>query len=113
MSQSPQQKPIFAYGFDAAGIGIPSDTLRLENGRELTYIAYRADAKLAEASGVIVPSGIFETEQNISGYGARRWFESDEHHLASREKEVFQLLERGGWVTFLIGKIENGPGGEW
>jgi hypothetical protein len=102
------KKPIFAFGFDAAGFSIPSGDLKLLDGLRLRYVSYRADDSLADAEGVIIPSGIFE-----SAYGGRDWLTGDKDQIALREKQLFQLFERGGWVAFLLGKVDNGPSGEW
>jgi hypothetical protein len=107
------QDSILAYGFDAFGFQIPSASLDLGEGRKLIYVSCHTDRNLADSDGVIMPSGLFESEHNPKSYMSRRSFIADEHHLAVREKQIFQLFEKNGWVAFLVGEIENGSSYEW
>jgi hypothetical protein len=106
---------IFAFGFDAAGFAVSSDVKDSSvAGCELRYIKYRDNVSLAAADAVIFMSGIFETQHSTDAMGGwHRWVDCDEHHLALREKEIFQLLKKGGWAGILLRKVENGDAGKW
>jgi hypothetical protein len=107
---------IFAFGFDAAGFPLASDAKDSSvPGHELRYVGYHDSTNLADADGVIFMSGIFETEHVSTDYMEQRhkWFDYDEHHLALREKEIFQLLRKQGWIGVLLRRVENGHSEKW
>jgi len=114
MKKAGRKLTIFAYGFDAAGFAIPSEPIEGDN-YTIRFLAYTTEQSLAEADGVIVPSGIFEqikTSRSYSYSGPPRWVECDKDHLAKREKQVFQLFKKGGWTAFLLRRVETGSS-EW
>src|ERR1051325_3559896 len=107
------EKPplIFAFGFDAAGFPITTaDKESAGQGDGIRYVKYNESLSLADADGVIFLSGIFEKERESIDFAERRhvWFEYDEHQLALREKQIFQLLKKGGWVGVLLRRVVNG-----
>lgn len=107
---------IFAYGFNAAGFPLPGFESSIKvSGYELRYIDYNADVNLADADGVIFMSGIFETEKSTTNFmeQTERWFECDDDHLALREKQIFQLFQKGGWAAVLLRKVTIGSQEEW
>jgi hypothetical protein len=108
MKKAGRKWTILAYGFDKVGFSIPSDPIEADD-YVIRFLGYTAEQSLAEADGVIVPSGIFEQIKARTNYGGHhRWVECDKDHLAKREKQVVQLFNKGGWAAFLLRRIETG-----
>jgi hypothetical protein len=114
MSKAKAKPTIFAYGFDAAGFAIPTESV--ESAKFLIrFVPYVSEESLERADGIITPSGIFESWKSSNSYmGRSSWPVCDNKDLlAKREKEVFQNFKRGGWTAFLLRDVENGDSRNW
>ena len=114
MNKKPQKPTVYAYGFDKLGFATPEapeEELRFI----LKFVGYESECSLAEADGLVIPSGIFEDlyvpkNFNVSSELKIRY---DTDLLAAREKQLFNAFKRGTWTAFLIQKINNGEYANW
>lgn len=97
---------IIAYGFETYGFEIPENRMIETERFRIVFISLSDRVNLDSVAGVIIPSGIFEKFQDNSTYIARYidvYCKRD--LLLQREKEVFNLINKGGWVCCLVDKI--------
>ena len=98
---------IFAYGFEKIGFETPQSDVLVKNGKALIkFISMSEKTSLDDAEGVIVPSGIFEKfeiEPNYMYHIVNVRYNSD--LMLQREREIINLLQKGGWACFLVQKI--------
>ncbi|MGO9601796.1 MAG: hypothetical protein ACLQAT_00060 [Candidatus Binataceae bacterium] len=96
---------VFAYGFDQAGFqtsGTRWDTPRAN----ITWIPYSESRRLDDADGVVTVQGIFEQIRIESGFsGPHANVRCDRELMLERDRQVRNLVERGGWICFLVGMI--------
>jgi hypothetical protein len=98
---------IFAYGFEKIGFEISQSELLVGNGKALVEFISMSDKKsLDSANGIIIPSGIFEKfeiEPNMIYHIVKVRYHAD--LMLQREREIINMLQKGGWVCFLVRKI--------
>lgn len=112
MAQKPSKKIVCAYGFDKLGLGIAA-TVETE-AYVLKFESYDTAKPLENADGIVIPSGIFEIfERHSTGIEPYTTCESDTHRMAEIEKQVFNAIERGSWVCFLLRELNNGYQNKW
>lgn len=105
MSKAKAKPIIFAYGFDAAGFAIPTDPLETTK-YQIRFVGYESTESLEDADGIITPSGIFEKFETHHSYGGGyTTVDCDKDHLAKRTKEAVQLCRQGGWIVFLLRRV--------
>jgi len=103
---------VIAYGFEKAGLTSPEGPMDV-HGHRVIFASYDSRIDLSSGVGAIVPQGIFERIESSDGYGGR--YDKilfDRRMLLLRDRQVFNLIQSGGWVCFLVGqivtKLENG-----
>lgn len=97
---------IFAYGFDVVGFETPQEPIKLNNIGMIEFIKLKDAPSLDSADGVITLQGIFEKiETHPRTIGSYTTINVNKELLLEREKQVFNLLEKGKWICFLVGKI--------
>jgi len=97
---------IFAYGLDRAGFTTPTEPLETEDLR-VEWIPYASPQSLDDADAVVFPSGIFETISYHPSYlGAKvGTVKTDREMLLARERQVANILRKGGWACVLVSEI--------
>lgn len=104
MTDSVKTQKIYAYGFEQKDFLVPQEAIRDKN-YEIEFLNFEDTHSLNEADGVIIPQGIFEMFDSShvplvgTSYHAKV---KDSDLLLQREKELLNLLEKGGWVCFLL-----------
>src|SRR5437879_5573419 len=104
----PKRKLVYAYGFDKIGFPFLTD-LPLGNDWQITFVGYEGAESLAEADGLVIPSGIFETfgkYHDHFGLSARK-VSFDEPLLVERERQLMNAFKKGSWICFLLGAVDN------
>ncbi|MGH7847837.1 MAG: hypothetical protein ACREQW_22065 [Candidatus Binatia bacterium] len=103
------QTTIFAYGFDAAGFDIQDEAKELADGSKAEFLRFYDSRDLNKADGVIIPQGIFEkiATRKKPFWGAATEVSVHKWPLLERERQIFDLLRKGKWVCFLVGKITD------
>ena len=106
-SRSPQRNReiVVAYGFDAAGLALPSAIDSSEC--RIEWVRYDDGEFPSGTIGVIFPSGIFEHVEYRGGVMGNRYavVSCDRSKLLSVERRVVNLLQAGGWVVVLAREI--------
>lgn len=94
-------------GFQEKGFEIPDGYKVIVGDFELTFIGVEShDHSLERFDGVIVASGAFETiERKTNISGAYFKVEYNQAALLRREREVHNLLGKGGWVCAFVDEI--------
>lgn len=97
---------IAAYGFEKIGFDITHNNLLENDISKITSLHLDSTINLSSFDGVIIPNGIFESfkEQNnyISTY-IDVYCKRD--ILLQKEREIINLVNKGGWVCCLVDKI--------
>jgi len=98
---------IYAYGLEKNGFGIRQSEVIIDKDKAIVEFISMSDKRdLDNAVGVIVPSGIFEKfeiEPNYAYHIVKVRYNSD--LMLQREREIINLLQKGGWACFLVQKI--------
>ncbi len=114
MNERSKKAVLYAYGFDRIGFSSPRSAIE-EDDFIIELINFMGGETLAQADGILIPSGIFESFENYQDHHwtTRTKVKFDRNYMAQREKELFNAIEKGAWVCFLLGKIWNGRKREW
>ena len=106
-SSSAKQK-VLAYGFDKM-FRFPSDpSSRASETSEtnISFVAYEDPQRLDDVDGVVIPQGIFESFEFHDTWQEKRGeAKCDRNRMLERERQVRNLVDRGGWICFLVGTI--------
>jgi len=104
---------IFAYGFDKAGFHCSSKPVGILGSAKVVYVEFDSSLKLDDADGVIIPSGIFE-KITAKEWMFDSWYEVEccRDLMLEREKQVWNLIQGGKWVCFLVDEIIDRPKGK-
>ncbi len=114
MKDKPAKKPlIYAYGFDQ--IPLRSSPEYQGDDFDLEFVPYRSPKSLAEADGVVIPSGVFEiSSSHPNGYDGRyTTLKADQHQLAERLKQFRLLYRAGKWACLLLRRVDTGHNNQW
>lgn len=98
---------IIAYGFETYGFKIPDGHIIKTDRARILFNALESSQPLDAASGVIVPSGIFERFEERSSYMDGTYINvyCKRDLLLQREREILNLINGGGWICGLVDKI--------
>lgn len=97
---------IAAYGFDRAGFSIPPNAIPIDDVTIVKFVPFLNGERLDSYDGVIIPQGIFEEIiRHIGAFKTYYEVNCNRDVLLDREKQILNLLERGGWVCFLVSNI--------
>lgn len=97
------------YGLEKIGFAIPDGHIITNDIANITFLKFKSETPLDSFTGVIVPSGIFEsfTEQ-FDLYGDKGLaVYCDRDTLLQKQREILNLVNNGGWVCCLVGKIKD------
>ena len=105
---------IYAYAFDKLNIQNFSKKEICENGLIIKFIDFNSFEPLNNANGVIIPQGIFETFSSHKMFNGFINVEVSisKNMLLKRAHEIYNLIESGGWVCFLVSEIIDEVGSE-
>ena len=99
----PQKSRLLAYGIERKGLTPPSNAIDSHN-YSLSFEPFSTTKRLNEFDGVLVFQGIFESfvvkDRSYSGSYLVHKCEKDE--LDKRNKELHLLLQKGGFVCFML-----------
>jgi hypothetical protein len=108
-SKEPQR--VIVYGLDKKDFELPTEPVKLDDRAVIEFVPFGAPVRLDDADGTVVPQGAFEKVEVTGRFGdlpvvdeVREWKE-----LGARERQTWTLLEHGGWVCFLVGRIIDLP----
>jgi len=107
---------IIAYGFDDLGFQVPNESVSVGDDAQVEFLPLRGHGALDQADGVIIPQGIFEKLDYQRSYvgGTHTDVRVQTALLQERQKQVFNMIEDGKWVCFLVGTvIDKVPQGDW
>lgn len=115
VKNEPEKKPqsskklpkIIAYGFEQIGFKIPDQSRLLTKNYRIEFVEYSSPKSLDSASGVIFPSGIFESFRDTPAFNGSPYTEVkyDRDVLLQREREIYNLASKNGWVCCLVTEI--------
>ncbi|NRB65610.1 MAG: hypothetical protein HRU40_21765 [Saprospiraceae bacterium] len=93
---------ILVYGIDKKRLSIPDEVIKARN-YSLTFEKFNTPCRFNDFDGVILFKGIFETFKWESGASERYLKHScDQNELDKRKKEAKILIEKGGFLCFLL-----------
>lgn len=93
---------ILVYGVEKEGLEIPPDKIQTRNYK-LTFEPYNTQRRFDEFDGVILFQGIFESfNQRRDIFDTKLVCNYDYDELDKRTKELELLLERKGFVCFIL-----------
>ncbi len=101
---------IIAFGFDK--IVTNTDGLNhTDDEYTIGHVAYDSEESIASADAIMLPSDIFEiTKTHQDVYGHRyTTYQCETKKLAEREKQLYRVLDRNGWVCLFLRRLN--PGG--
>ncbi|MBI4523250.1 MAG: hypothetical protein HY695_05485 [Deltaproteobacteria bacterium] len=102
---------IIAYGFDALGFPVAGTPVSVGGNAQVQFLPLESHGALDQADGAIIPQGIFEKIDYHRSYAEVR---VQKALLQGRQKQVFNMIEDGRWVCFLVGSIiDKIPQGDW
>jgi len=98
---------IAAYGFERKGFQIPEGHIIENNKMKASFLSINSEETLDSFAGVILPSGIFESFEKKSSYmdGPYVNVYCNRDTLLQREREIINLVNKGGWICFLVDSI--------
>ena len=100
------KRKIYAYGFMEAKFDVEEDYSITTDKAHIEFISHNSNYTLDSADGVIIPSGIFEKFENKSDHWSNKIEVSFKQDLLlQRERELINLIKRGGWICCLVGEI--------
>jgi len=109
ISSSNQKKyfmKIAAYGFEKIGFHIPDGHILDTNKAKISFLHIDSEENLDSFGGVILPSGILESfkdQSDLEGRFIEVFCERDT--LLQKEREIINLVNKGGWVCCLVDRI--------
>ncbi len=92
---------ILVYGIDRLGLEKPAYPTRNQNF-ELEFHSFHSGGKFYDYDGVILFQSVFESVQRNPYNTASFSISYDRHELVKRRNQTTQLLEKGGFVCFLV-----------
>lgn len=99
---------IIAFGFDRINPHEKREPIETEE-YVIRHVDFDSPECLDAGDALILPSDIFEDiTRRHSLYGSYNSHNCDDAKLAQREKELFRLFDKKGWVCFLLGHLGNG-----
>ncbi len=106
MDKSKKQK-IVAYGFDSIGYEVQDGSSVVTEQGDIQFVSIEDSSTFDSFDGVIVPSGIFEEFEDVSGLTGGKKIKvcCRRNLLLQRERELHNLIKNGGWICCLIGQI--------
>jgi len=105
MTQEDRQYNILVYGVEKRGLKEPSQEISNRNFK-LIFEPFTTEKRFNDFDGVILFQGIFETYQYEHSYydGEYLVHSYDRNALDKRKKELKLLIEKGGFVCFILHK---------
>ncbi|MGD0075619.1 MAG: hypothetical protein ABSD31_14955 [Candidatus Binataceae bacterium] len=107
-NSSPAKPKVFAYAFEK-WFEHPSNPYALTfetDEATVAHLPYDDARRLEDSDGVVIPQGIFESiEFHDTWQGKRGVAKCDRNRMLERERQVRNLIQRGGWVCFLVEAI--------
>jgi hypothetical protein len=116
MSKPNKKLRIIAYGFDVLGFQLPSAPVSVGDNAQIEFLPLQSPGALDQADGAIIPQGIFEKIDYQRSYamGTHTQVRVQTALLQERQKQVFNMIEDGEWVCFLVRSIiDKVPQGDW
>ena len=116
MSKPNKKLRIIAYGFDVLGFQLPSAPVSVRDNAQIEFLPLQSPGALDQADGAIIPQGIFEKIDYQRSYamGTHTQVRVQTALLQERQKQVFNMIEDGEWVCFLVRSIiDKVPQGDW
>ncbi|WP_022666746.1 hypothetical protein [Desulfospira joergensenii] len=98
---------IAAYGFEIKGFQIPDGHIIENDKTKVSFLPISTEETLDSYTGVILPSGIFESFEERSSYIDGRYVNvhCKRDTLLQREREIINLVNKGGWICCLVDSI--------
>jgi hypothetical protein len=101
-----KKQRIVAYGFDVLGFELPSAPVSVGDNAEVEYLPFQTNGALDHADAAIIPQGIFEKIEYSHAYGETHTdVQVRKATLQEREKQLFNLIQEGKWVCFIVASI--------
>ncbi len=102
MNQEDRQYNILVYGNDRIGLKEPSKEISNRNYK-LVFANFKTEKRFNDFDGVILFQGIFETYKYEKGSDDIYLNHSyDRNELDKRKKELLLLINKGGFVNFIL-----------
>ena len=93
---------LLVYGIEKKGLRAPAEPIKRAN-YSLTFESFETPRRFNEFDGVILFQGIFEkVERHSSYHGSTTSITCDKHQLDKRHNELDLLLEKRGFVCFIL-----------
>lgn len=93
---------ILIYGTERVGVEHPNNII-VNKDFELEFTSFETDSKFQDYDGVILFQSTFEDEKHVKDfYESHMYIEYQRDELVRRRNELSQLLEKDGFVCFLI-----------
>lgn len=114
ISSKPEKLRVVAYGFDALGFQVPAKPVAVGDNAQVDFLPFESNAALDSVDAAIIPQGIFEKIEYRNSYmGTHTDVQVRKSLLQEREKQVFNLIQEGKWVCFLVGPIVDSVPEGW
>jgi len=96
---------ILVYGIEKKKLSLPDDAIKDRN-YSLTFEEFKTPSRFNDFDGVILFKGIFEKFKWTSGsFDTYLTYECDHDELDKRKKEAKLLMEKGGFLCFLLDDV--------